>query len=348
MRIEGISFKPASKQMSNDAVLKEVRRLSEPLFEDDLDKALVSIKYTLDQTQIRNRYWFDEEERPLDLICTVAKEALQKADLKAQDIDLLIYAGIGRGFLEPGDAYFVANALGMNDVDCFDVMDACMSWTRACDMAQSFFAAKRYKRILIVNCESYYVPGGISYPSNFELKRMREIAYCFSAYCGGDGASATVLVDDAANPWDFNFSSNKTGVDLCTIPLPGYEKRSLPSKYIGLNGIGAFTSFSSLVFNSAESHMVDILRRLEPHFADTKMLFPHTGGAIPAFQKWADSAGAGHLMRYIYPDYGNLGSCSIPAAISLHLESGELQRGDRSGWWMGSSGMSFVSASFRV
>ncbi|MFP5393280.1 MAG: 3-oxoacyl-ACP reductase, partial [Gammaproteobacteria bacterium] len=188
MRIEGIAFKPASKKMSNDDVLAEVRRLSEPVFEDDLDKALVSIKYTLDQTQIRTRHWFDVDERPLDLICTVAREALARASLAAGDIDLLIYAGIGRGFLEPGDAYFVANALGMNEVDCFDIMDACMSWTRACDMAQSFFAAKRYKRILIVNCESYYVPGGISYPSNFELKRMREIAYCFSAYCGGDGA----------------------------------------------------------------------------------------------------------------------------------------------------------------
>ena len=205
MRIEGISFKPASKKMSNEEVVREVQKLSSPVFDGDLEQALKSIRFTLDQTQIRSRYWFDTEERPLDLICQVAREALRQADLRPQEIDLLLYAGIGRGFLEPGDAYFVAHALGMNEVDCFDVMDACMSWTRACDMAQSYFTAGRYRRILIVNCESYYVSGGISYPSNFQLKRMRDIAHCFSAYCGGDGASATVLVADPDRQWTFNY-----------------------------------------------------------------------------------------------------------------------------------------------
>ena len=33
-------------------------------------------------------------------------------------------------------------------------------------------------------------------------------------------------------------------------------------------------------------------------------------------------------------------------SIALHEKSGELERGDRVGFWVGSSGMSFVSSTF--
>lgn len=346
MHIDGISFLPASRRMSNQDVQEEIRLHSAERFEGDLDQALKYIGWMLDGTKIENRYWFADEERPLDLMVQAAREAMAQAGCEAGDIDLLIYTGNCRGFIEPGDAYFVAHALGMDDVDCFDVLDACMAWTRACDIAQSHFLAGRYKRALIVNSESYYVPGGVAYPSNFQLRSLRDIAHCFSAYCGGDGASATVLSADPDNRWEFQYMSVKTGVDLCTIPLGGYQKRAPASTRIGLNGIGAFTSFSSLVFNYSD-YMVASLRLLAPYRDQVTMVFPHTGGSVPEYQKWAEQAGFGSLMRYIYPQYGNVGSASIPAAIALHAQSGDLQRGDRIGFWLGSSGMSFVASTLR-
>ena len=345
MRIDGISFLPASRPMSNADVLAEVRKHSADRFDGDLDKALGYINWMLEGTRIENRYWFADDERPLDLMVQACRQAMEQAGCGPQDIDLLIYTGNCRGFIEPGDAYFVAHALGMDAVDCFDVLDACMAWSRACDIAQSHFLAGRYRRALIVNAESYFVPGGVAYPSNFQLNNLRDIAHCFSAYCGGDCASATVLSADADNRWFFKFLSVKSGVDLCTIPLGGYEKRAPASDKIGLNGIGAFTSFSSQVFNYSD-YMVDSLRLLAPFSDDIKLVFPHTGGSVPEYQKWAEQAGFGERMRYIFPRYGNVGSASIPAAISLHAQSGELQRGDQLGFWVGSSGMSFVASTF--
>lgn len=345
MRIDGVSFLPASRKMSNQDVLEEVRKNSADRFDGDLDRALIHINWMLEGTKIENRHWFAEDERPLDLMVKACKEAMERAGCGPQEIDLLIYTGNCRGFIEPGDSYFVAQTLGMDGVDCFDVLDACMAWTRGCDIAQSHFLAGRYKKALIVNSESYFVPGGVAYPSNFQLKNLRDIAHCFSAYCGGDCASATVLSADSDQSWEFNYLSTKAGVDLCTIPLGGYEKRAPESARIGLNGIGAFTSFSSLVFNYSD-YMVDSLKLIAPHRDDVKLLFPHTGGSVPEYQKWADKAGFGDRVRYIFPQYGNVGSASIPAAISLHEKSGELERGDRVGFWVGSSGMSFVSSTF--
>jgi 3-oxoacyl-[acyl-carrier-protein] synthase III len=344
MRIDGISFLPASREMSNQDVLDEIRKHSTDRFDGDLDQALKYINGMMEGTQLQKRYWFAEDERPLDLMVKAAHQAMAQAGCEAKDIDLLIYAGNCRGFIEPGDAYFVAQALGMDGVDCFDVLDACMAWTRSCDIVQSHFAAGRYKKALIVNAESYYVPGGVSYPSNFQLTGLRDIAHCFSAYCGGDGASATVLAADGGDDWEFNFSSVKSGVDLCTIPLGGYESRSMPSTRIGLNGIGAFTSFSSQVFNIAGEHMVASLSKLAPQRDQIKIVFPHSGGSVGEYRKWAEQAGFGDVVKFIYPQFGNVGSASIPAAIALHVESGDVCRGDRIGFWVGSSGMSFVAA----
>lgn len=347
MHIDGVSFVPGSREMSNQAVLEEVRKNSAPHFDGDLEKALSYVNWMMDTTKVQRRFWFADDERPLDAMVKASRQAMEQAGCGPNDIDLLIYTGNTRGFIEPGDSYFVAQALGMDSVDCFDILDACMAWTRACDAVQSHLIAGRYKRALIVNSESYFEPDGFCYPSNFKLTGLRDIAHCFSAYCGGDGASATVLSADPENPWDFNYISVKAGVDLCTVPLAGYERRSPPSKHIGKNGLGHFTSFSSQVFNYAE-HAVDCLQLLAPKRDRIKMLFPHTGGSVPEYQKWADRAGFGDIIKYIFPQYGNLGSASIPAAISMHMASGELQRGDEFAIWVASSGLSFMSSSVRL
>ncbi|WP_454765228.1 hypothetical protein [Cupriavidus campinensis] len=345
MRIDGISFLPASRKMDNEAVLDEIRRHSTPCFDGNLDHAIHYIRWKLEETRTKTRYWFDEGERPLDLLVRACRQAMDQAGCGPNDVDLLIYAGNTRGFIEPGDAYFVADALGMDSVDCFDIVDACMAWTRACDVTQSHFQSGRYRTALIVNAESYYDPGGVAYPSNFQLGSLRDIAHCFSAYCGGDGVSATLLRPDPDLPWVFHYLSTKEGVDLCTIPLPGHLGRARPSERIGLNGLGAFTAFSSLVFGYNQ-YMTDALKLLAPYRDSIRLLFPHTGGSVPEFQNWADSVGFGHCIRHIYPDYGNVGGASIPAAIALHAADGSLARGDRVGFWIGSAGMSFTSSTF--
>jgi 3-oxoacyl-[acyl-carrier-protein] synthase III len=331
--------------MSNDDVIAIVRQHSQAVFQGDLERALEAIKFMLESTGLKKRYWM-AEETPLDLMCQAAEMAMAEAGVERDQIDLLVFCSVGRGFIEPGDAYFVAHALGMDSVDCFDIMDACMAWSRTCDVVESFFRSGRYKRALIVNAESNFKAGGIAYPSNFVLKDFRAIEYSFGAYCGGDGATATVLTADAERPWVRNYISTKRGVDLCTIPLPGYETRSRPSPHIGLNGTGAFTAFGSRVFNSGNSQMLEVLRKLQPHFDELKMIFAHTGGDVSSHERWAEAVGAGGKVRYLYPEFGNLSSASIPASLAYHIDSGELQRGDKVGAWVGSSGMSFSSYAF--
>ena len=46
-------------------------------------------------------------------------------------------------------------------------------------------------------------------------------------------------------------------------------------------------------------------------------------------------------MFYVYPDYGNLVSASVPAGMALAEQQGLLNRGDTVACWVGSAGMAF-------
>lgn len=340
MRIEGIDFVHPKTKMTNDDVVDLVRQHSENAFEGDLDVALRSVSFMLDNIGLKERYWM-KEERPLDLMVRAAENAIAKSGIAKEDIELLVFCGISRGFLEPADSYFIAEELGLDHVDCFDVMDACMAWTRSTDIIESFFKAGRYRTALLVNAEDYFREGGVSYPSNFQLKNFKSIEYSFGAYCGGDGAAATVLSADGED-WERNYISTKIGPDLCTVPLAGYESRCNKTDMIGLNGLGAFTSFSSLVFQNYQ-HMIDVLVKLAPKFDGLKAIYAHTGGDVNAYEGWAETAGAGGKVKYMFPKFGNLGTVSMPASICNDIDNGDLDRGDRVGCWISSSGMSFSS-----
>ena len=150
MKIEAVKFIRPEAKVKNADILKLIEEQSKDRFDGDLDTALNAIKFMLDGTGIKERYWM-KDQKPLDLMVEAAEQAFEESKYGKNDIDVVIFCGIARGFLEPADSYFIAQALGMDSVDCFDIMDACMAWTRATDVVESFFKSGRYKTALIIN-----------------------------------------------------------------------------------------------------------------------------------------------------------------------------------------------------
>ncbi|HKP94822.1 MAG TPA: 3-oxoacyl-ACP reductase [Fibrobacteria bacterium] len=346
MRINSAQYIPGSRVMKDEDILQEIRSNSAPIFKGDLDRTLNSVKFMLQQGGCKTRYWLADDQTPIALLTRAAQAALDESGYDKKDIELVMFTGMGRGFLEPGDSYFVANALGMENAHCFDIVDACMSWSRAADIANTFFKSGKYRNAMIVNAEKFFGEAGLGYPSSYALKGVEEIPYCFASWVGSEGASATILSHDPDNEWEFHFTSFNSNADLCTIPLKGWRGRCHPTGRMGHNGEGAFTAWGSAMFTKGGPYMTDILTRLKPHYQDLKAVFCHTGGPATEFHKLAKAAGADHLVKYIYPEFGNVGSASIPASISEFEKRGEIKRGDRLGGWIGSSGFSFVAYTF--
>jgi 3-oxoacyl-[acyl-carrier-protein] synthase III len=345
VRIDAVTAVFPSTRVGNEEIVRLVREESQATFTQDLDKALGAILFQLRHSGACERYVSRPDEVPLNLIEKAILGALEEAGCSKEEIEILIYTSIARGFVEPGGAYFVAQALGMDRVHCFDVMDGCMSWSRAADLVQSLFRSGRYRRALIVNGEFILRKGGMIYPHNFALERYEDISWSFPGLTAGEVATATVLSHDADCAWEFCFSARTDLADLCTVPTDGYQDYCRPSARIGKNGIGHFTTFGSEIQSLGAKDLVDVFRRLQTPRDEIRVIFPHSATKT-GWDGFAAACGVEDRMFHVYDRCGNVGSASIPTGMALAVKEGRLRRGDRAAAWLASAGMSFAAYSF--
>jgi acyl-CoA:acyl-CoA alkyltransferase len=123
------------------------------------------------------------------------------------------------------------------------------------------------------------------------------------------------------------------------------DQRAISGERIGRNGACRFTSFASELSAHGTTAAIDLFRRLTIERGSIQKIFPHASSKRD-WDNGADILGVKHLLFHIYPDYGNVVSASVPAAIALAKEQGEIRPGDRLVAWIGSAGMSFSVCSF--
>ncbi|WP_306355844.1 MULTISPECIES: 3-oxoacyl-[acyl-carrier-protein] synthase III C-terminal domain-containing protein [unclassified Nocardia] len=345
MRLRSVAAGLPSRTVTNADILGMVAGQSSACFDGDLDDTLRKIDSYLRYTGSNERRWLDAGERPLDLLADAAATALDQADVHASEVDLLIYTGIGRGFIEPGGAYHCAAALGFDKAHCFDIIDACMSWTRAVQVAESMLCTGRYRTAVIVNAEFSLRMGGMVFPQLFALPNAAALASTFPAYTLGEAATATVVSAEDDDPWDFRFLSRPDLSPLCNVTLPGYEGFCEPSDKLAANGVGTFSSFGAEMHEVGAADTLAVFRSLDVDAEKVSALFTHASSKRQ-WQLMADSVGLGNVIHHVFPTTGNIVSASVPTAMASAIDSGVLQRGERVVGWVGSAGMSFGAFSF--
>ena len=132
MRILGISHALPSRKVSNQELIQTVIERSRhvlPALSPRLIQMTMHRAFKTSGTEIR--YHRANDERAIDFGIKAGRNALKLAGIQPQDIDLLIYSGVGRGWIEPATANLFQSALGLCRATCFDVLDACASWIRS-------------------------------------------------------------------------------------------------------------------------------------------------------------------------------------------------------------------------
>lgn len=344
MRILSVKLALPSRRISNQDLLALIQQHSQDSFSGDLNATLDQVCYFLERSGAKTRYWLGENESPLDLIESAVGEALTEAGLQSGEIDLMIHAGVDRGFLEPANAYFVAQSLGLDRIHCFDVLDACNGWSRALLLVHSLMETGVYRTAMIINSEFNMFAGGAVYPRLFGLRRPEQLEYSFGGFTLGEGAAVTILDNRGEHDWEFRFKSRPDLADLCSVPETGYERYTRPTGRTARNGERAFYSFSRELFSHAMQALMQFAAELETDLQEVKIVFPHAASKN-AWRQGAEMLGINHLFYHIYPTCGNLGSASIPAGMALAADEGLLGRGDRFLAAVGSAGMSFSAIS---
>lgn len=348
MNIRHIAYRMGSKIVTNQDILDKVKHHSQDHFDGDLDQALSKIDHLFNKTGTKQRRWLADDEQPLDMVCQAINESLDKSQLNPKDVDLMIHVGLGRGFIEAGQAYFIAQAMGMDNVHCFDIMDACNSWTRGLFVANSFLASGVYKNILLVNTECNMLPDGIINPGNFKLNHFDDTDYCFPGMTLGDAVSATLVSKDDDKPWDFEFRSRADCADLCAVPIDNYQRYSLPSDYLAKNGVNKFTSFGALMQKQVVREFGRLILKNRQKHPQIDWLMPH-GHTKTLYETAGTKAWdltAEQMKWNTYEYYGNFASACVPVSIAQGIQAGEIKRGQRLLTAVASGGLSFSSASF--
>jgi len=279
----------------------------------------------------------DNGENAFDLILDAARTAIKDCGFAISEIDLIIYASVSRGFLEPANAAFVAGALGIK-CDAFDVSEACMGWVRAIHIAQHFLLSGTYSKILIINAEFNVFENG--FPNTLRVMTDEELARTFPALTIGEGVTATVVCP-STQPWKFRFRTAPEFASLCNLPTAAYRDFSIPDEKIGANGPHQLVAFGMELSKVAIREMIAFVRETYQDTEHIDAWLPHNAGETGLKVMASELGLDGKLCSGVFQRYGNLVSASIPAAIVAAETDGRLKRGNRVVFCPASAGMAF-------
>jgi 3-oxoacyl-[acyl-carrier-protein] synthase-3 len=100
---------------------------------------------------IRERHICSEHESTADLATEAGKRALAAANVRAEDLDLIILATDTPEYLSPATSVVVQHRLAARNAGTFDVNCACAGFVTALDTATKFIIAdSAYKKILVI------------------------------------------------------------------------------------------------------------------------------------------------------------------------------------------------------
>ena len=342
MHIAGVAFAFPERIVSNDEVVKILSDQSKDGFAGDFDKAVQTVEHYLGYIGSVNRHWLAPGEQSFKYTERAINEALAKAGLNKGDVDLLIHASVDKAVLEPGMSFYIAKAMGMESTQCFDITEACASWTRATQVAQSFLATGLFKNILIVTAE-YAVHEGQPGHKSFKIENLSDLEWSFASYTIGEGSTATVLSHDDSKPWTYTNRTFTQWADLCVVPAKEDDLGTMHLNDISMAGKGAlrFVSYGKKMQDNTINDLEDMMRTnpIAVHAVD--LFIPHTN-TLTAWREIEKRLDKKIPYIFMLPEYGNLVTNSVPASMAIAEKEGRLKRGDQVSAMMTAAGMSYT------
>jgi len=137
------------------------------------------------RTGIRERHYSDGWTGAADMGAEAAREALDRAGLRAEDMQCVVFATLSPDVDMPASACLLQHRLGIAGMPAFDVRNQCSGFLYGLAIADKFVKTGTYDHVLLVGAEVHST--GIDLTT-----RGREVAVIF-----GDGAGAVVVGPEA-------------------------------------------------------------------------------------------------------------------------------------------------------
>jgi 3-oxoacyl-[acyl-carrier-protein] synthase-3 len=285
----------------------------------DLEKMVdTSDEWIIERTGIKERRIASENQAASDLAHEASKVALERAALKAKDLDLIIAATVTGDMPFPSTACILQDKLGSNKAAAFDINAACSGFLYGLYIADSFIRSGMHKRILVVGTEV--------------LSKITDWNDRTTCVLFGDGAGAAIVEPSKEYRGIISMSINSDGSMWDLLHMPGGGSRLPASRESVDKGLHYIKMKGNEIFKFAvrtlEDLAVKILEENKLKSSQLSLLIPHQAN-LRIIQATADRLGLPMDKVLVNIDrYGNTSAASIPIALDEAVTTGRIQDGD--------------------
>ncbi len=290
------------------------------LTNDDLAQRVdTNDQWIRERTGIRERHVAKDHDFASTLGVDAALKALQVANLRPTDLDLIICSTSSPEYIFPATACLIQDQLGATKAGAFDLSAACTGFIFAMNMAAQSIRSGSIKNALVIGAETL---------SRFVDWNDRSTCILF-----GDGAGAFVLQasDQPGGVLSAVMHSDGSGGDLLSLPgggshFPATQTTLEDGKhYIHMDGREVFR-FATRVMGQAAREVLELAGLTTD---DVQWIIPHQANyrIIETAAKFLKVP----LDRFVInvDRYGNTSTASIPIATVEALEKSMIKNGDR-------------------
>lgn len=277
---------------------------------DISEKVDTTDAWIYERTGIRTRRIAADHETSSSMAEIAAREALDAANLDADDIDLIITATSTPDRIFPSTACLLQQRLGVRNCAAFDVQAACSGFIYGLSIADQFIRAGNANYILVVGSEI-----------NSRLLDWSDRTTCILF---GDGAGAVLLkVSKEPGILSTHIHSDGKYQDLLYVPNPCGQGVREEAPYLVMSGNDVFKVAvntlgrivdETLAANGMEKTDIDWL---VPHQANTRII----AATARKLQMSMD-----HVIVTI-ENQGNTSSASVPLALNEAVRDGRIVPG---------------------
>lgn len=289
---------------------------------------------------IKERRWCSDNQSTADLCVEAAKDILNNAKIKADELDLLIIATDTPEYISPSTASVVQYRLGAIKAGTFDVNTACAGFVTALDVASKYIRSdKKYNKVLVIG------------------------AYAMSKYLNlQDKKTVTLFADGAAGVLLTSTENENEGFLTSNLYTEGQY-----ADWMGIYAGGTHQPITEKVLKSKD-HLLKFVKKFPKEtnpITWTKMIneachelnikpddIKHyfiTQININSIWETLDNLGVDRAKGYtIMEKYAYTGSACIPMAFDETNKKGLINKGDLVLFIGSGGGLAFALSVFRM
>lgn len=267
-------------------------------------------EWIVERTGICQRHIADESDTTAGLAYEAAKQALQDANIDADELDLIVLATTTPDQTYPSTATLVQDMLGNHHAASFDISAACSGFIYALAIADNFIKAGSAKKAMVIGSEIY--------------SRVLDWSDRTTCVLFGDGAAAVILE-----------ATEEEGIISTHIHADGAYKDLLSVKKSVISREDVYP-YVQMKGNEVFRHAVTKLHEIVDETltaanltgSDIDWLIPHQAN-LRIMTATAKRAGMPLEKMVVTVDqHANTSAASIPLALDVARKDGRVKKGD--------------------